>query len=309
MSDAIAACDWILQNKDAYDIRVANFSINAGLGASILYDPLDRAVERLWLNGVVVVASAGNYAVDGAASGVLFSPANDPFVITVGATDVNSTTDTSDDLAAPWTSWGYTYDGFFKPEISASGRRTIAPVPPNSTLTKLFPTRKVSRDYMWMSGTSFAAPIVSGTAAWFLAAHPSWTPDQVKGALMLAADVPNGYAGPGALGVGVLDGSGNVGATTPPNPNAGLNQFVMADPATGLMVFDAASWSSEAASNASWNSASWSSASWSSASWSSASWSSASWSSASWSSASWADASWADASWADASWASYLGVQ
>jgi serine protease AprX len=309
MSDAIAACDWILQNKAAYNIRVANFSINAGAGASILFDPLDRAVEKLWLNGVVVVASAGNYALDGASSGVLFSPANDPFVITVGASDVNETGDNYDDFAAPWSSWGYTYDGFFKPELAAPGRRITSAVPSSSTLAVLFASRKVGSDYMWMSGTSFAAPMVSGAAAWFLAKYPSWTPDQVKGALMLDADSPSGYEGAKALGVGVLDGDGSMDTTTPPNPNAGLNQFVTTDSATGLKVFDAASWSSAASADASWNSASWSSASWSSASWSSASWSSASWSSASWSSASWADASWADASWNSASWASSLGVE
>jgi len=36
-------------------------------------------------------------------------------------------------------------------------------------------------------GTSFAAPFVSGVAANLLALHPGWTPDQVKGALMLSA--------------------------------------------------------------------------------------------------------------------------
>src|SRR5258707_11137308 len=35
-SDVIAACDWILQNKAAYNIRVANFSLNTG-GDSIQY--------------------------------------------------------------------------------------------------------------------------------------------------------------------------------------------------------------------------------------------------------------------------------
>jgi subtilisin family serine protease len=168
----------------------------------------------------------------------------------------------------------------------------------------LFPSRKVGADYMWMSGTSFAAPIVSGAAAWFLAKYPSWTPDQVKGALMLDADIPEGYSPFGALGVGVLDADGWVGTSSPPNPNAALNQFVTTDSATGLKMFNAASWSSVAAANASWSSASWSSASWADASWSSASWSSASWSSASWSSASWSSASWADASWAN-----YLGVE
>ena len=58
------------------------------LATSFRFDPLDRALEQLWQSGVVVVVAAGNYAVDGAPSGVLFSPANDPFVITVGALDV-----------------------------------------------------------------------------------------------------------------------------------------------------------------------------------------------------------------------------
>ncbi len=89
-SDVIAAADWILQNKQRYDIRVANFSLHSSRPSSFLTDPLDRAVERLWFAGVVVVTSAGNYAKDGAASGVPFAPANDPFVITVGAADLGS---------------------------------------------------------------------------------------------------------------------------------------------------------------------------------------------------------------------------
>ena len=87
-----------------------------------------------------------------------------------------------------------------------------------------------------------------------------------------------------------------------PNPNAGLNSFVVSDLVTSGKIFDAASWSNVAQANASWNSASWASASWNSASWNSASWASASWNSASWASASWNSASWNSASWSDASW-------
>ena len=28
-----------------------------------MFDPLDQAVEKLWLNGVTVVAAAGNYGI------------------------------------------------------------------------------------------------------------------------------------------------------------------------------------------------------------------------------------------------------
>ena len=51
-------------------------------------DPLDQAVEKLWFSGVTVVAAAGNYGSADGPSGVPFAPGNDPFVITVGAIDL-----------------------------------------------------------------------------------------------------------------------------------------------------------------------------------------------------------------------------
>lgn len=298
-SDVIAACDWILQNKAAYNIRIANFSLNTG-GDRIQYDALDRAVESLWLNGVTVVVAAGNYAVNGLQSNVGYAPANDPFVITVGASDTNGTSTRSDDFAAPWSAWGRTQDGFFKPEIAAPGRHLIGAVPTGANLLTQFPDRQVAPNYMWMSGTSFAAPVVSGNAATLLAKNPGWTPDQVKGAIMQTASIPAGYGSNGALGVGVVNAASALNAPGTANPNLGLNQFRYLDSATGRYAFDANAWKTAAMANASWASASWASASWASASWSSASWASASWSSASWSDASWASASWASASWAEA---------
>ena len=299
-SDIVAACDWILQNKSTYNIRVANFSLNAG-GETFRDDALDKAVESLWLNGVVVVVAAGNYAVNGGQSDVGYAPANDPFVITVGASDVANTASREDDFAAPWSAWGYTQDGFFKPEVAAPGRHLIGGVPSGAYLLTQYPDRVVAPGYMWMSGTSFAAPVVSGIAASILAQHPTWTPDQVKGAIMLKAVPPSGYGSSGALGVGVVHGGAAASALGLANPNAGLNQFVYLNGLTGRNEFDGNLWYTVASYDPAWNSASWSSASWSSASWSSASWSSASWSSASWSSASWSSASWANASWANTS--------
>jgi serine protease AprX len=299
-SDVIAAADWILQNKERYGIRVANLSLHAGRPSSFRTDPLDRAVERLWLGGVVVVTSAGNYRSGDGPSGVPFAPANDPFVITVGATDLGSSSGGADDFAAPWSAYGRTPDGFLKPELGAPGRRLVGLVPAGSTMAADHPERLVGqRGLMRMSGTSFAAPIVAGAAAQVLAVHPRWTPDQVKGALMATARQA-GSAEAHSLGVGQIDVAAALKLQRPPNPNRALARYLIEDEAGGsIPVFDAASWDSAAETDASWDSASWADASWADASWADASWADASWADASWADASWADASWADASWVD----------
>jgi serine protease AprX len=301
-SDVVAAADWIYTHKDANNIRVANFSLIGGSPSSIMFDPLDRALERLWFSGVVVVTAAGNFAVEGQQSDEPFAPANDPFVITVGASDTAGTVATTDDSAAPWSAYGHTLDGFAKPELSAPGRYVIESVPTDSTLYQERPDRVVEPGKIELSGTSFAAPMVSGIAANLLAFHPTWTPDQVKGALMLTAAQPTSATGY-ALGVGVVNADAAAGVADPPNPNAALDQFVVPDPNdAATKVFDTASWGTTAQADASWGTASWGTASWGTASWGTASWGTTYWSSASWGTASWGTASWGTASWGTASW-------
>ena len=203
----IRACDWILANKATYNIQVANFSLHSASVGSVMFDPLDQAVEKLWLNGVVVVAAAGNYGTGSTPSGVLFAPGNDPFVITVGATDIGSSSGTSDDSVAPWSAYGYTPDGFAKPDLSAPGRYMIGPVPSTATLPLTRPDKVTAPGYMQLSGTSFSAPMVSAAAATLKARNPSWTPDQVKGALMVSATsepIANRAVGVGDLNIGRL---------------------------------------------------------------------------------------------------------
>jgi serine protease AprX len=279
-SDVIAATDWILANKSKYGIKVANFSMAGASRTSFRFDPLDQAVEQLWLNGITVVAAAGNYGTDTAVD-MSYAPGNDPFVITVGAADQHQTADPSDDTIAPWSAYGYTADGFSKPDLVAPGRYMIMPVPLGTTIPNTVPDRVVdpAGGYMWMSGTSFSAPIVAGAAAQILARHPNWGPNEVKGALMLTSTYLGGVnwqaAGVGETGAGsaaMLD-------FTPPNPNENLDTFVTTNPLSGARSFDQAAWASAVSLDAAWSSAAWSSAAWGSAAWASAAWGSAAWSS------------------------------
>jgi len=299
-SDVIAAAQWILANKTKYNIRVANFSLHSATKSHFFQDPLDQAVEKLWFNNVVVVAAAGNYGFPDKASGVLYAPGNDPFVITVGAIDIGGTKNIRDDVNAPWSAYGRTPDGFMKPELAAPGRYMVGPVPNGSTLAIQRADKMVTPGYIQLSGTSFAAPVISGAAAQILAKHPEFTPDQVKGALMASTKDVDGAA-LGSVGVGELQMSRASTFMRPPNPNKGLEQWLKRNALTGDLSFDAVSWLDVAKANVSWDSVSWDSVSWADAAWSVVSWADVSWESVSWADVSWADVSWADVSWADSS--------
>jgi serine protease AprX len=303
-SDVIAAADWIYENRDRLHIKVANFSLHATNLASLVSDPLDKAVERLWQAGIVVVAASGNYAVDGKESAVPFAPGNDPFVLTVGATDTRGTFTERDDVAAPWSAWGYTRDGFSKPEVVAPGRYIAAAVPPDCKLVQDRPDRVVEPGYAQLSGTSLAAPVVSGTAVTMLEEHPSWSPDDVKGALMLTAK-PLPQAPARSVGVGTIDAAAAAKAVDPPNPNLALNQFLVPDPAGGpTRVFDSTQWTHAVENDVAWGSVAWGSVAWGSAAWSSVAWGSVAWGSVAWGSVAWGSVAWGSVAWGSVAWGS-----
>jgi serine protease AprX len=293
-SDVITACEWVLQNKDAYGIRVVNMSLHSSSVLSIRYHPLNKAVEKLWLGGVVVVAAAGNYGVATGPSGVKHAPGNDPFVITVGALDLGGTTGIDDDRVPSWSAYGYTNEGFAKPDLVAAGRYMAAPIPALATLALERPEKVLSPGLIQLSGTSFSAPVIAGVAAQILARKPSWTPDMVKGAILKTT---RGVPTTSVLqrGRGQVNAAPAVALLTVPNPNAPLRQFVLPDVLNGGLVFNAAAWADAARLNAAWDSAAWTDAAWTDAAWTDAAWTDAAWTDAAWNDAAWNDAAWADA--------------
>jgi serine protease AprX len=279
--DVIYGLQFVVDHKADYNIRVVNLSLDSTVPQSYKTDPLDAAVEAAWNSGIVVVAAAGNRGT--AADAVNYAPANDPYVITVGAADDAGTKTTTDDTLASWSSRGKTQDGFAKPDIYAPGAHIVSTVMPDSAFFAQCPACvKDSEGYFQVGGTSMAAPMISGLVADLLTAHPAWTPNQVKSVLQTT--------GRPLLDKVNLEAAGDkaINATAPAvGANQKLTPNSLIDPATGGIDYTRASWS-----RASWSASDLLRASWSRASWSCdcsltsigsidptrASWSRASWS-------------------------------
>jgi subtilisin family serine protease len=92
-SSVIAAIQQAIALQNTYNIQVINLSLSRGVYESHTLDPLCQAVESAWQAGIVVVVAAGNMGqYNGAGTNgyaTIGAPGNDPYVITVGATNTH----------------------------------------------------------------------------------------------------------------------------------------------------------------------------------------------------------------------------
>jgi subtilisin family serine protease len=206
-SDVIAGIDWVVANRQLYNIRVINLSLGHPVMEGCATDPLCEAVNQAVQAGIVVVVAAGNNgaAPDGRTIlGGITSPGNSPYAITVGALNTWGTVDRSDDTVAAFSSRGPTaYDLAVKPDIAAPGMKIVSLEATGAFLPTMYPSTHVAGSannaYMYLSGTSMAAPIVSGGVALLLQGSPNLSPAQVKFALQNGATtMPDG----GLMGAG-----------------------------------------------------------------------------------------------------------
>ena len=207
-SDVIAGIDWAIAHRTTYNIRVINLSLGHPVTEPSATDPLCEEVLKASQAGIVVVASAGNSGKmpDGRpVLGGISSPGNSPWAITVGALNTWETTGRSDDSVTTYSSRGPTrYDLVAKPDVVAPGNKIVSLEASNSYLSTNYSFLHVAGSgtnaYYRLSGTSMAAPMVSGAVALLLQGTPSLTAAQIKLALQTGATyLPNaGLMGGGA---------------------------------------------------------------------------------------------------------------
>lgn len=144
LSDILLGIDWAVQNK--MDI------INLSLGLDQPSTALEASVNNAYQKGIIVVAASGNSGSSANVDTVAY-PAKYESVIAVGATDQAN-------KIAPFSSTGNAV------EVTAPGANILSTYLNNSTSTS--------------SGTSMAAPHVSGILALIKEANPTASVEEIR---------------------------------------------------------------------------------------------------------------------------------
>ncbi|MBQ8627761.1 MAG: S8 family peptidase [Agathobacter sp.] len=160
--DALKALDWIYQNHRTYNIKILNFSMGymPNANAKLQNQLLDK-LDKIWDEGVIVITAAGN---NGPEENSVTVPGISRKVITVGVSDEDNTVSKRE--------YGYGGRGptaccIVKPEILAPG-------------TNVLSLSKEENKYIKKSGTSMAAPVVSGALALALEKKRDISPVEMK---------------------------------------------------------------------------------------------------------------------------------
>ena len=251
--DVINALQFVVDRKDELNIRVVNLSVSSDTPGSYLLDPLDAAVEFAWHAGIVVVTAAGNRG--DAADAVQYAPGNDPYVISVGATDEaddpRHRRRHARDLLEPRRHAGRLRQAGDR----RAGREDRRPARRRLRVRALAPATSIFENgqYIRIGGTSMASPVVAGAAALVLQARPDLNPDEVKALLTQTgsrtADQQNSAQHPGGARRAARP-SANVGLNAEPDRQGSALLLAGIDP-----------------TRATWTRATWTRATWTRATW------------------------------------------
>jgi len=310
---------------------VLNLSFGTNSVQDARLDPLSYAAEIAWTKGIVVVVSGGN---DGRDQPRLTNPAINPFVIAVGAADLNGTTTFDDDTVPAFSSRG---DASRRVDLVAPGASIVSLRSPGSVADVQYPTARMGDRFFRGSGSSQAAAVVSGAAALLIQRRPTLTPDQVKALLTgTARQLP--AADREGVGAGLLDvrraddtnpprdtrqswsrgsGTGTLegarGGSYATDSGVALvgevdifgrpwNSRTWGTAATAETAWQAGTYLGYGYAGDSWGGSSFASQTWQARSWRTGTWTARSWRTGDWEARSWRSGTWTGGSWDTSSW-------
>jgi serine protease AprX len=318
VSQVIAAVDWVVAHRDDGDVRIRVLNLSFGTDGmqSPDVDPLAFAVENATRHGITVVAAAGN---GGAATTRLANPAQDPYVIAVGAADTRGTATVKDDVVAPFSNGGTVtrHADFVAPGVALSGLRT-----PGSVIDELHPATVEGDRFLRGSGTSQAAAITSGAVALLLQRYPDLTPDQVKRQLMRTA-TPLPGASAHTRGSGLLDvaeavarpvtraaqpaahrgtGTGSLeGARGTAHVSDGESELTGEQDIFGV-AWNPGVWAPLSERGEAWQGGQWNGSEWTGGSWEAVGWTGKTWVGKTWVGKTWVGKTWVGKTWVGKTW-------
>lgn len=203
-SKVLAGVQWIVDNKDKYNIRIANLSIGSPGSSSL--DPLVKAVNAAWDCGIIMTIAAGN---NGPKVSSITSPGISKKVITVGSSDDTQSVTIWGTSQKNFSGRGPTVECVVKPDIIAPGASIISCLSPTAYIDSISdePLKTVDKYYLELSGTSMSTPIVSGAIALLLQKYPDLKPNDVKYMLRYSTidlGYPKNQQGWGLIDIGKL---------------------------------------------------------------------------------------------------------
>lgn len=169
--------------------------INASWGGPAFSQALYEAVRQASDRGVLFVAASGNEGSNSDSAPDYPAAFDLPNVISVAATDRY-------DRLLPYSNYG---------------QSTVDIAAPGDDIYSTVPNEVDPSGYASFSGTSMAAPAVTGTAALYLSRSPESSPDEVRSAILQSADPLSSLSGKVVTG-GRLNAARAVGAHPSPAP-------------------------------------------------------------------------------------------
>ncbi len=191
------------------------------------YCTITKAADSAAVLGIVVCNAMGN---SGPGASTLGAPADADSILACGAVDSNG-------VIAGFSSRGPTADARIKPEVCAQGVATWCA------------TATGTNTFGGVSGTSLSTPMVAGAVGVILSANPSWTPMQVREALMATAS--QAFSPNNTYGWGIIDimaainydgcaepGAPNAPSTTDATPCPSENYIISWMPESGATGYE-----------------------------------------------------------------------